>query len=81
MTLNDISTELNMLASEISGGHVSNEDAAEKIRGVSKEIFELAFKMRKYADMMLPFLGLSEQCYKILLREENIEQNKRRKKL
>lgn len=76
-TLNDISTKLNVIASEIGSGHVSYKDAEVKIRNVSKEVFELAFEIRKYADMMLPFSGLSEQCYKILLRNENIEQNNR----
>ena len=77
MTLNDISTELNVLASEIGSGHVSNKEAEERIRSVSKEVFDLAFIFRKYVDMMIPLSGLSEQCYRILLRNENIEQNKK----
>jgi hypothetical protein len=77
-TLNDISTKLNILASEVGGGHLSNEKIEETLRDISKEVFDLAFKIRKSADIVLPFLGISERTYRILLRQENIEQNSRR---
>lgn len=77
-TLNDISTKLNVLASEVGGGHLSNEKIEETLRDISKEVFDLAFKIRKSADAVLPFLGISEYTYGILLRQENIEQNNKR---
>lgn len=78
MTLNDISTELNVLASKVGGNHLSNEEIKEALHNISKEVFNLAFQIRKNADTILPFLGISENVYRILLRNENIEQNNNR---
>lgn len=78
MTLNDISTELNVLASKVGGNHLSNEEIEEALHNISKEVFNLAFEIRKNADTILPFLGISENVYRILLRKENIEQNNKR---
>lgn len=77
MTLNDISTELNVLASKVGGNHLSNEEIEEALHNISKEVFNLAFEIRKNADTILPFLGISENIYRILLRQENIKQNHR----
>ena len=76
-TLNDISTKLNVLASEVGGCHLSNEEIEEALHNISKEVFNLAFEIRKNADVILPFLGISENVYRILLRKENIKQNQK----
>lgn len=78
MTLNDISTELNVLASKVGGNHLSNKEIEEALHNISKEVFNLAFEIRKNADTILPFLGISENVYRILLRQENIKQNDKR---
>lgn len=72
-TLNDIATELNVLAAEVGGDHHTNKETEKLLREISFELFDLAFEIRKSADIVLPFLGISDRAYKSLLRRENIE--------
>lgn len=72
-SLNDIATELNILAAEVGGDHVTNKETEKRLREISEEVFDLAFEIRKSADIVLPFLGISDRAYKSLLRRENIE--------
>lgn len=72
-TLNDIATKLNVLAAEVGGDHIQNKETEKRLREISEEVFDLAFEIRKSADIVLPFLGISDRSYKSLLRLENIE--------
>lgn len=75
-TLNDVATKLNALASQAGGGHLSNGEIEKKLHDISREVFDLAFELRKCADIIIPYLGISEQVYRALLRKENIEHNR-----
>ena len=72
-TLNDIATKLNVLAAEVGGDHIPNKETEKMLREISEEVFDLAFEIRKSADIVLPFLGISDRTYKSLLRKENIK--------
>ena len=72
-TLNDIATKLNVLAAEVGGDHVPNKETEKQLREISKEVFDLAFEIRKSVDTVLPYLGISDRTYKSLLRQENIK--------
>jgi hypothetical protein len=52
------------------------QEAQKAIEDVSKEIFDLIFEIRKRADAVIPYLGISNDEYWTLLRLENIEKHK-----
>ena len=77
MTLGEVTTKLNVLAAEIGGGHLTAQEAQAAIEAVSNDIFDLIFEIRKQADAVIPFLGISDSSYRRLLKQENIEKHKR----
>jgi len=78
MTLNDISTKLNMLAAEVGGNHHTNKETEQLLRDLSDEVYKLSFEIRKSLAAVVPFTGITDKHFELGLRHEDMEENKRK---
>ena len=76
-SLTDISTELAKLAAYVGGDHLTNKEIESKLNGISKDLFDTAYEIRKITDpkSIIEVTGIPDRVYQILQREENIKKN------
>lgn len=76
-SLSDISAELSNLADYVGGDHFTNKEIESKLNDISKELYDTAYEIRKITDpkSVNEFIGIRDDIYRILQREENIKKN------
>ncbi len=79
-SLIEISTELANLADYVGGDHLTNKEIESKLDGISKDLFNTAYEIRKITDPkpITEITGIPDRVYRILQVEENIEENGKR---
>ncbi len=79
-TIVDISNELSKLAPLCGGGHLTNKEIEQNIKDISKELFNLAFDLTLILRTTDKMTGIDNSTYNLMLRQQNIEENKRRER-
>lgn len=72
--LTEIAMELNMLADEVEGNHLTNKETAATLREISNEVYGTSFKIRKLIEPITETTGISDKGYKLMLMHENIKE-------
>ena len=74
MTINDICTQLNLIADECGGDHHTNKEIEIILKDLSRKLFDITWDMLKLSNQSLSVMhdmtGISERDFKDLFRIE-----------